>query len=556
MMDRLVLWLGRSPTLGFAISRVAFSVAAIWQTDALFGGSLSFSHIILLKTAIGAWALVNIAQPLLTPPLGLFLRPIFLFIDLLVFLAAIIICPPLENAAMGGLFFVAWSASDRFGRNALIILGAFLAIAFLLRGHYTVLHVRAADPAIDGLTVLLGCVIAASLLSASILEARLITWSERLQAVGLSFQKSLAQFIVEQVSSLMNARYCAFVWEETDDEDVHCELSNADGIGRVPLPSAQVDKLMGVTPREAPFLYSTQSANLLLRGRQGLLRHEKADQLTEALLGLFGPGQGMSFYVQAGELRGRLFVGTRHGWSPAALLRALRIQEGIDLFLERHFFFLAWRRKTFSEARHALSRDLHDSVLQTLAALRVRLATMIHELSDADVPDQLSELESMEALVTAEQTHLRRLLSHGDTSPLATVDLAVEAERCCRFIALQWAIDCRPNLIEKSMMVSAATATEVEFLIREAAANAVKHANARHITVSIAQVDDEILIALKDNPGSTPAPRESYTGDFELQSQSIMKRLSKIGGTAYFHNLSMNSLISIRLPTTLPRSTI
>src|SRR3546814_12381219 len=81
-------------------------------------------------------------------------------------------------------------------------------------------------------------------------------------------------------------------------------------------------------------------------------------------------------------------------WSPAVLLRCLRIQEGIDLFLERHFFFLARRQRTFAEARQALSRDLHDSVLQTLAALRVRLATTIHGLSDAAVPDQLTELKA------------------------------------------------------------------------------------------------------------------------------------------------------------------
>ena len=106
------------------------------------------------------------------------------------------------------------------------------------------------------------------------------------------------------------------------------------------------------------------------------------------------------------------------------------------------------------------------------------------------------------------------------------------------------------------MTVLPETAAEVEFLIREAAANAVKHAAAQHITVSLAQADDEILIALKDNPGAQPVERENYTGDFELQSQSIMKRLGKIGGTAYFHNLSMNSLISIRLPSSLPRSPI
>ena len=330
---------------------------------------------------------------------------------------------------------------------------------------------------------------------------------------------------------------------------------NRTGIRTISLPDRQAGSLLGITPREAPFLYSSQSSRILLRSRLGILRNEKAASLSETLLDIFGHGQGVSFHVQTGELRGRLFVGARHGWSPAVLLRALRIQEGLELFLERHFFFLAWRERTFTEARLALSRDLHDSVLQTLAALRVRLVTAIHGLTSIDAPHQLAELRAMEELVTAEQAHLRRLLNAHEAPSSGSTDLGREIERCCRFIALQWGIECRLNPAD-AMIVPPETATEVEFLIREAAANAVKHASARHITVSLAQADNEILIALKDNPGPPRVTREHYTGDFELQSQSIMKRLGKIGGTAYFHNLSMNSLISIRLPSSLPRSPI
>lgn len=558
-MDHLVLWLGRSPTLGFAISRVAFAVAATWQIGAMFSSEPDFARTMsILQAGVWLWAIFSIAQHLLSPPLGLLLRPLSLIVDAVILLTVITLCQPLQIAALACLFFVAWSASDRFGRGSIIVLALCLVLALLVRGYYeswaSDRHVAEVDRAIDGLTVLIGCTIAAAMLSMSILEKRLINWSERLQAVGLSFQKSLPRFVVEQIAELMAARYCALVWQ-MDDGSINCELIDADGVRTVALPARQVEGLLAISPREAPFLYSGQSSRVLLRSRMGILRNEKASHLNEAIPDLFGSGQGVSFHVQSGEIRGRLFIGARHGWSPAALLRALRIQEGLELFLERHFFLLAWRERTFAEARLALSRDLHDSVLQTLAALRVRLVTAIHGLAAVDAPHQLAELRAMEELVTAEQAHLRRLLSvTGNGSD--DVDLVHNVESCCRFIALQWGIECRLNPIDHPMMVTPETAAEVEFLIREAAANAVKHAAAQHITVSLAQAEDEILIALKDNPGAQPVKQQSYTGDFELQSQSIMKRLGKIGGTAYFHNLSMNSLISIRLPSSLPRSPI
>ncbi|WP_340264338.1 sensor histidine kinase [Sphingobium mellinum] len=553
-----MLWLGRSPTLGFAISRVAFAVAATWQITAMFSNEPDFARTAhWLEAGVWFWTLTGIGQHLVTPPLGLLLRPLSLVVDLILFLTAIVLCEPLQIAALACLFFVAWSASDRFGRGSIIVLAVCLVLSFLVRGYYeawaSARHVLEVDRAIDGLTVLIGCTIAAAMLSMSILERRLIAWSERLQAVGLSFQKSLAGFVIEQISQLMAARYCAFVWQMWEDGPVHCDIIDAQGARSLSLPNKQAESLLLVTPRDAPFLYSSQTRRVLLRNRLGIFRNEKASDVTETVRDLFGPGQGTSFCVQSGELRGRIFIGARHGWSPASLLRSLRIQEGLELFLERHFFFLAWRERTFAEARLALSRDLHDSVLQTLAALRVRLATTIHGMEGIEAPGQLAELQAMEELVTAEQAHLRRLLGT-EKAGGTRVDLGAEVERCCRFIALQWGIECRLNPVDRPVMVTPETATEVEFLIREATANAVKHAAARHITVSLAQAEDEILIALKDNPGAQQVARESYTGDFELQSQSIMKRLGKLGGTAYFHNLSINSLISIRLPSSLPRS--
>lgn len=226
-MDHLVLWLGRSPTLGFAISRVAFAVAATWQIGAMFSSEPDFARTMsILQAGVWLWAIFSIAQHLLSPPLGLLLRPLSLIVDAVILLTVITLCQPLQIAALACLFFVAWSASDRFGRGSIIVLALCLVLALLVRGYYeswaSDRHVAEVDRAIDGLTVLIGCTIAAAMLSMSILEKRLINWSERLQAVGLSFQKSLPRFVVEQIAELMAARYCALVWQ-MDDGSINCE---------------------------------------------------------------------------------------------------------------------------------------------------------------------------------------------------------------------------------------------------------------------------------------------------------------------------------------------
>lgn len=140
VMDRLVLWLDRSPTLGFAISRVAFAVAATWQIMAMFSNEPDFARTAhWLQAGVWIWTLTDIAQPLVTPPLGLVLRPLFLVIDIILFLTATLLCEPLQIAALACLFFVAWSVSDRFGRGSIIVLAACLVLSLLVRGYYEIL---------------------------------------------------------------------------------------------------------------------------------------------------------------------------------------------------------------------------------------------------------------------------------------------------------------------------------------------------------------------------------------------------------------------------------
>ncbi len=202
-------------------------------------------------------------------------------------------------------------------------------------------------------------------------------------------------------------------------------------------------------------------------------------------------------------------------------------------------------RNFIADAHDIARRDLHDGVLQSLAALRMRLL-IIAKRKDIAAPGQ-SEIRKAVDILTLEQSRLRGLLeiSHRADN---MVNLASQLDLCVRGISLQWDIDVSLKSDEPAIPVDAESAMNIEHLVREVIANAVRHAKSKSLTVSLSLKQDALMMAVIDRNPSPEGEQGESKPALTLKSASLRHRLRLVSGEAYAEGLGYGTLLSVRIP--------
>jgi signal transduction histidine kinase len=148
------------------------------------------------------------------------------------------------------------------------------------------------------------------------------------------------------------------------------------------------------------------------------------------------------------------------------------------------------------EQRH-IGQDLHDGLCQQLIGIEFRNSVLVQQLQD--VPATRAEAAKIgESIrdVTRQARSLARGLSPVQIEAnglMAALDgLAANA---AKLFCLSCSFECpRPVLVENPTV-----ATHLYRIAQEAIGNAIKHAHAKSIVVSLKQSDGELTLAIKDN---------------------------------------------------------
>ena len=228
----------------------------------------------------------------------------------------------------------------------------------------------------------------------------------------------------------------------------------------------------------------------------------------------------------AGDVRGVLTAGRNQGALPLSadavdMLITFAAQAGIGLELAEHRSDA--QRLLLFEDRDRIARDLHDLVIQRLFATGMSLQSATARMDDPEVAGRVEKaVDALDETIREIRSAIFSLQSRGDAEPvrLRTRILGVVEEMTgplgfAPALRLAGPLDTRvPGGLADHMLAA----------LREALANAAKHARASRVNVAVEAGRDLVLTVRDDGVGLGDVTRRSGLAN-------LAERAAESGGT-------------------------
>ncbi len=302
---------------------------------------------------------------------------------------------------------------------------------------------------------------------------------------------------------------------------------------------------------ESPFLFDLRRNRTLVRNGYSRILARRSDAVDRGLATATGIEQGLAVPIRAEGYQGHIFAAGIPGLCSDDLVIAGRVGEKISAAFERAALFAATEEAASSRARLLLSRDLHDSVVQFQAGMALKLQGLRLAAAQGLAIDD--DLEELQLQLAQEQRDLRSLIGGLRELPRdgRSVDLGQRIATLCRRLERQWGVDCQIRVDPSAIAVLPELQHDIDQLIREAVANAVRHGSARNILIRAALCDGRLHLDVEDDGGGFPTAGEF--GDEELARRglgprSLKERVHNLGGQLKLATDRSGSRLAIALP--------
>ena len=237
-----------------------------------------------------------------------------------------------------------------------------------------------------------------------------------------------------------------------------------------------------------------------------------------------GPGSALLLPLRATDKVAGVLVALRHDQSTPF---SQDQEEMMAAFADQAA--LAWQLATSQRLareldvladRDRIARDLHDHVIQRLFAVGLALQGTIPRARSPEVQQRLSEyVDDLQAVIQEIRTTIFDL--HGPASGATRLRQRLD-EAIAQFS--DGTLHITTKFIGPLSVVDATLADHAEAVVREAVSNAVRHAHATTLAVTV-KVEDELSIEVMDN-GRGMSGRTKRSG-----LANIHDRAQQVGGT-------------------------
>jgi len=375
-------------------------------------------------------------------------------------------------------------------------------------------------------------------------------WYGELNDVSVNARQLPIEGIAEKLATRFAVTDLILCWKSERDERARCVRARDGELLSLDLQKEVSDSLLAPDADGRTFLWDSSSGKALVENpaHGGLVLRHFAKPDVPAILLAHGD-RICAIPIRSGTIAGYIYLLGIPSVSATVLARATRASEAVNATLDRYQLFDAWRDRAFAQARLALSRDMHDSVLQTLASLRMQVATIIKQGDSVSIEVRNERLSKVQSIIAAEQACLRELLVDSDQPIGEKINLVSHLTQRIELLSRQWGIPCSLDVADEAIWIGPDIAIEVEFLVREAVSNAIQHARATNITVIVAMREKSLFITLRSDGETPPLPNSGMQSQNDtIASQSLARRLEGLRGSAYADPIESGAILSMRIP--------
>jgi signal transduction histidine kinase len=339
----------------------------------------------------------------------------------------------------------------------------------------------------------------------------------------------------------LNASRGVFLWTEDGREPQSAVFEN----GEMTLATRDPPTRLDVAP--GAFLYDIAKDRALMRDpERNLLGRRPNALIGEDIVAACKLDQGLAIPVRSGTGEGQLFLEDTPSLSTDHIDLGDQLSLDLAAHLQRHALLNAAGESAEARSRLALARDLHDSVVQFLAGAAFRLEAM--KRSEASGRTLEPELNELKKLMLQEQGELRAFITAlRGGSTVALTDLVRDLQALTERLSRQWAIDCTFKSEGGELMVSTNVHLDAHQLVREAVANAVRHAGAKSVQIVLTADRRTVRLDLINDGAAYPGH-----GDQVELPQSLRERVEHAGGIIELSRGMDVTKLSIALPAAGP----
>lgn len=342
-----------------------------------------------------------------------------------------------------------------------------------------------------------------------------------------------------QIASVMGARQVVLAFAASEEPWVEFRHRSPAGITvRRVGPAEFGDQLNVPTPTTLFNVGKSRMITLELSGVK-ILKGPVRSQLTK----LYGIDEGILVPLRTATGDGHIVAWDCETLSVDDLPVLHALGDQIGHAMDREEMASMARNAAEAGVRHAVARDLHDSVAQFLAGTLFRLEALRRWIREGHEPE--GEIYSIKNALRREQAHLRHLierLRRGEAGDRRT-EIADELRALLQETGTHWQIGTELVMPDHSPWVSVQLSHEIRQLVREAIANAVRHGKCSKVWVELSDEDGVLKLSISDDGTGFPNPAA------EIRPRSISERVEALGGQFHVGSTSKGARLDIAIRT-------